>query len=59
MEKSIRTREGWYHITINPIHKDVTVIYYLKSQNAKFKHSRNEFLIKDEKDAIMVALKFA
>ena len=59
MERDIRTREGWHLVTVSPNHKDVTVIYYLKSQNAKFKHSRNEFLIKDEKDAIMVALKFA
>jgi hypothetical protein len=59
MEKSVRLGEGWHLVTISPNHKDVTVIYYLKSQNAKFKHSKNEFLIKDEKDAIMVALKYA
>lgn len=59
MERDIRKHEGWHHVTINPIHKDVTVIYWLKSQNAVFKHSKNEFLIKDEKDAIMVALKYA
>jgi len=59
MEKSIRLGEGWHLVKISPDHKDVTVIYYLKSVDAKFKCSRNEFLIKDEKDAIMVALKFA
>lgn len=59
MEKSVRLGDGWYLVTISPNHKDVTVIYYLKSVDAKFKHSKNEFLIKDEKDAIMVALKYA
>lgn len=59
MEKSIRTGEGWHHVTINPDHKDVTVIYYLKSVGAKFKHSRNEFLIEDHQHAMMVTLKYA
>ncbi len=59
MERSVRLSDGWHLVTISPNHKDVTVIYYLKSLNAKFKHSKNEFLIKEEKDAIMVALKFA
>ena len=59
MERDQRLKEGWHYVKINPAHKDVTVIYYLKSLDAKFKHSKNEFLIKDEKDAIMVALKYA
>jgi hypothetical protein len=59
MERDQRLSEGWHYVKINPAHKDVTVIYYLKSLDAKFKHSRNDFLIKDEKDAIMVALKYA
>jgi hypothetical protein len=59
MERDIRLHEGWHHVTVSPDHKDVTVIYYLKSQKAKFKHSKNEFLIQDEQCAIMVALKFA
>jgi len=59
MERDVRLSEGWHHVTINPIHKDVTIIYYLKSLDAVFKHSKNEFLIKDEKDAMLVALKYA
>jgi hypothetical protein len=59
MERDIRIREGWHLVTVSPMHKDVTVIYYLKSQKAKFKHSKNEFLIQDEQCAIMVALKYA
>jgi hypothetical protein len=59
MEMSTRLSEGWHYVKINPKHKDVTVMYYLRSVDAKFKHSKNEFLIKDEKDAIMVALKYA
>ena len=59
MERDIRTREGWQLVTINPQHKDVTVIYWLKSQNAKFKHSKHEFLIEDPQIAMMAALKFA
>jgi hypothetical protein len=51
--------QGWHSVMINPIHKNITVIHWLKSQKAVFKYSRNEFLIKEEKDAIMVALKFA
>ena len=58
MERDVRLSEGWHHVKISPAHKDVTVIYYLKSLGAVFKHSGNEFLIKDEKDAIMVALKY-
>ena len=59
MERDIRTREGWHHVTINPNHKNVTVIYYLKSVDAKFKCSRNEFLIEDHQHAMMVTLKYA
>lgn len=59
MEKSIRLGEGWHLVSVNPIHKDVTVIYWLKSQNAKFKHSKNEFLIFDSQLAMMAALKWA
>ena len=58
MEKSIRITEGWIHIATNPKHKDVTVIHWLKSQDALFKYSKNEFLIKDEMCATMLALKF-
>ena len=58
MEKNIRITEGWIHIATNPTHKDVTVIYWLKSQDALFKYSKNEFLIKDEICATMLALKF-
>jgi hypothetical protein len=59
MEKMKLLGQGWHSVMINPIHKNVTVIHWLKSQKAVFKYSRNEFLIKEEKDAIMVALKFA
>ena len=59
MERDIRTREGWHLVKISPDHKDVTVIYYLKSVGAKFKHSRNEFLIEDHQHAMMVTLKYA
>jgi hypothetical protein len=59
MERDNRLGEGWHLVTINPMHKDATVIYYLKSLGAKFKHSGNEFLIKDEKDATLVALKYS
>ena len=59
MEKMKLLGDGWYHVTINPDHKNVTVIYYLKSVGAKFKHSRNEFLIEDHQHAMMVTLKYA
>ena len=59
MEKCQRLSEGWHYVKISSAHKDVTVMYYLRSVDAKFKHSKHEFLIKDEKDAIMVALKYA
>lgn len=59
MEKSVRLGDGWHLVTINPNHKDVTVIYWLKSQNAKFKHSKHEFLIEDAQIAMMAALKWA
>lgn len=59
VEKEVRQKEGWTLVTINPTHKNVTVIYWLKSQKAIFMNSNNEFLIRDEKDAIMVALKYA
>ena len=59
IEKVTWQKEGWIRVTINPKHKNVTVIYWLKSQKAIFKNSNNEFLIKDERDAIMVALKYA
>lgn len=59
VERDARLSEGWHLVTINASHKDVTVIYYLKSLEAKFKYSGNEFLIKDGKDATMVALKYA
>lgn len=59
MERDIRTREGWHLVKISPDHKDVTVIYYLKSVDAKFKHSRNEFLIENHQHAMMVTLKYA
>lgn len=58
MEKNLRLIEGWYLVTINPMHKDVTVIYWLKSQKAKFKYSKREFLIEDSQIAMMVALKW-
>ena len=59
MERDQRKREGWYHVCVNPIHKNVTVIYWLKSQNAIFKNSRNEFLIKDSQIAMMATLQYA
>lgn len=59
MECDVRLSEGWHYVKISSAHKDVTVIYYLKSLGAKFKHSKHEFLIKDEKDAMLVALKYA
>lgn len=58
MEKNLHLSEGWYLVTINPMHKDVTVIYWLKSQKAKFKYSKREFLIEDSQIAMMVALKW-
>lgn len=59
MERDQRLHEGWQLVKINPMHKDVTVIYYLKSLKAKFKHSKNEFLIEDHQHAMMVTLKYA
>jgi hypothetical protein len=59
MERDMRKHEGWSLVTISPIHKDVTVIYWLKSQKAKFKHSKNEFLIQDPQIAMMAALQYA
>ena len=59
MEKIKLSSEGWHHVNINPSHKNVTVIYYLKSLDAKFKHSKNEFLIQDHQHAMMVTLKYA
>ena len=59
MEKSTRKEQGWHIVSVNPKHKDVTVIYWLKSQHAKFKHSGTEFLIEDSKIATMAILKWA
>jgi hypothetical protein len=59
MERDRRLHEGWQLITVGQQYKDVTVIYWLKSQNAKFKHSKHEFLIEDSQIAMMAALKFA
>lgn len=59
MECNLRTREGWQLVTINPNHKDVTVIYWLKSQDTKFKYSKYQFLIEKAEVATMTTLKFA
>lgn len=58
MEVSIRRDEGWYHIKINPSYKYQTVVNWLKEQGAVYKHSQDEFLIKDSNVATMVALKW-
>ena len=58
MERNVRLSEGWHYVKISPAHKDVTVIYWLKSQKAKFKYSKREFLIEDSQIAMMVALKW-
>ena len=59
MERDKCKHEGWTLVIVSRDHKDVTGIYYLKSLGAKFKHSKNEFLIKEQEHAIMVALKYA
>lgn len=59
MERDVRLKEGWHLITVGRQHKDVTVIYWLKSQKAKFKHSQHEFLIEDAQIALMAALRWA
>lgn len=59
MEVSIRRDEGWTHVKINPAHKNSTVMWWLREQGAVYKHSQDEFLIKDSDVATMVALKWA
>ena len=50
--------KGWTHVTVNAKHNPITVIYWLKSEKAIFKVDGDEFLIKDEKCAILAILKF-
>ena len=58
VEKEVRQKEGWMLVTINPNHKNVTAIYWLKSQKAIFMTSNNEFLLKDGMCATMFVLTF-
>lgn len=53
------TREGWRHIKINPMHKDITVRNWLTEQGATYKSEHEYFLIKEEEWAMMAALKWA
>jgi hypothetical protein len=58
IEKATWQKEGWILVILNPKHKNVTAIYWLKSQKAKFKTSNNEFLLKDGMCATLFILKF-
>lgn len=58
MERDIRTRDGWYELTIRPDHKNLTVAHWLTENGAEFKYDKNSFLIKDSKHATIVAMRW-
>lgn len=58
MELSIRKSEGWFHIKVNPIYKHAEVIHWLNEQEAVYRTSQHEFLIKDSQVATMATLKW-
>lgn len=61
MEVSIRYRDGWCCVVINPDHKNVTVKNWLEENYpaCKYKNERNHFLIEKQDVATMVALKWS
>ena len=61
MERDIRLREGWKYVVIDPNHKNVTVINWIKENypDCKYKNEDNHFLIEQAEVATMVALKWA
>lgn len=58
MEVSIRKSEGWFHIKVNPMYKHAAVIHWLNEQEAVYRTSQLEFLIKDPQVATMASLKW-
>ena len=53
--------KGWKYVVINPNHKNVTVINWIKENypDCEYKNEDNHFLIEQAEVATMVALKWA
>jgi hypothetical protein len=53
--------KGWKYVVINPNHKNVTVINWIKENypNCEYRNQDDHFLIEQAEVATMVALKWA
>lgn len=53
--------KDWYHVTISPAHKNVTVANWLRTEypGAGFEYEHEHFIIEQHNIATLVALKWA